>query len=362
MAPIAEAYPGIAVLRLLSVTGTHAASAGGHVHYLAERLPPVLAAHQAWPAPTRPWRGELDEDPLRQPWAVVGAPASDLAWASAHLGPLVTATQVRTWNLSAVWQLASKERIAWLKCVPSFSAHEPALLRALAEHPVPHVIASDGHRELLEPMPGVDGYAASVLEALELIDVLVALQVWSAGELDALAATGVPERRLGPLVEAATKVVRRCAPKDRELARLLETVDARIAAIERCGLPDVLVHGDAHPGNARIGGDAGPGIWFDWGDASIGHPLLDLAVTARAPAERRDQLVAHWLGRWRAAVPGCDPDRAWALLRPIAALADAVTYQGFLDRIEPNERCYHRDDVLPCLRRAAAYAAEERMD
>ena len=57
-------------------------------------------------------------------------------------------------------------------------------------------------------------------------------------------------------------------------------------------------------------------------------------------------------------MPGSDPHRAWALLRPLAALGDAVVYQGFLDQIEQSERIYHLEDVLPCLERAAALAAE----
>jgi len=36
--------------------------------------------------------------------------------------------------------------------------------------------------------------------------------------------------------------------------RRLGELPARLARIERCGLPDTLVHGDLHPGNTRIGG------------------------------------------------------------------------------------------------------------
>ena len=40
-----------------------------------------------------------------------------------------------------------------------------------------------------------------------------------------------------------------------------------------CGLPDALVHGDAHPGNA-IGSQHGT-VLLDWGDSFIGHPAFD---------------------------------------------------------------------------------------
>ena len=58
--------------------------------------------------------------------------------------------------------------------------------------------------------------------------------------------------------------------------------------------------------------------------------------------------------------PGSDPDRAWPLVRPLAALGDAVVYQGFLDGIEQSERIYHEDDVEPCLERAGELAGGAR--
>ena len=53
-------------------------------------------------------------------------------------------------------------------------------------------------------------------------------------------------------------------------------------------------------------------------------------------------------------MPGCDPDRAAALLAPVAALRQALIYRTFLDGIEPDERVYHANDPGTWLRRAAA--------
>ena len=58
-----------------------------------------------------------------------------------------------------------------------------------------------------------------------------------------------------------------------------------------------------------------------------------------------DRLVAAWSARWRASVPGCDPDRALALLRPVVALRSAAIYADFLAGIEPSEHPYHKPDV-----------------
>ena len=52
----------------------------------------------------------------------------------------------------------------------------------------------------------------------------------------------------------------------------------------------------------------------------------------------------------RVAVVGGD-QREWEV---IAALRQAVIYQGFLDAIEPSERIYHEQDPAEWLRRAVS--------
>jgi phosphotransferase family enzyme len=357
--PIVTALPGLAVLRLLDGTPAPGSNAGGDVTYLAEWLPPRLAPQPQVTWQVRPWHGSLHDDALRLPWAVPGGPAADLEWASALVERTGPPTQYRTWNLSAIWSIPTTNGLVWVKSLPPFCVHESVILARLAAHPVPRLLASSGHRELLEDLPGENGYDATHAEHCALIDELVKLQRATATTTSELLAAGVPDRRWPALLRAATDVVERVLPSNRALAQLLETADRRIAAIEACGLPDVLVHGDAHPGNARIGPGTGRGIWFDWGDARVGHPLLDLAVLERPETRGRDALVTHWLDAWRDAVPGSDPHRAWTLVRPLAALGDAVVYQCFLDQIEPSERIYHRDDVVPCLLRAAACGEDQ---
>jgi aminoglycoside phosphotransferase (APT) family kinase protein len=132
------------------------------------------------------------------------------------------------------------------------------------------------------------------------------------------------------------------------------TLPARLAALDACGLPATLVHGDLHPGNWI--GDGERLALVDWGDSGIGHPLLDtLAFLSRVPAgpvrERlRDILVSQWAQRF----PDADPLRAMELVEPVAALRAATIYQTFLDGIEDSERGYHVDDVPAMLRRALA--------
>jgi hypothetical protein len=352
MEPVARRFPELDVLRLLDVRSMPGALGGGDVTYLAEpRSRDALDG-----VALSPWPGVLEDDALRMPWAMPGGPALDTGWAAAHLDAPGRPFQHRTWNLSAIWSIPTRTSRAWLKCIPAFFRHEPAVLEVLSGHRVPRLLATDRHRLLLDELPGIDGYAATLAERRALVTQLVGLQHWSIERVDDLLARGVPDRRWPALIEASRALGERLAPGDAGLWRLLDSAGDRVAAIDRCGLPDVLVHGDAHPGNARIG--EGAGIWFDWGDARIGHPLCDVAVLDRPRTTHADELTRYWLDRWAAAVPGSDPHRAWPLVRPLAALGSALVYQGFLDGIERSERIYHEGDVAPCLRQAVAYAEQ----
>ena len=354
---------------------------GGEVTLLAQldgAAPPGLA----------PVEGvDMSPHPLRAPYANPGGPARSLAWATAALAEAgwsgVTTTQIRTWNLSAVWRLDEPEgarldepegaRRAWLKQVPAFFRHEAAVVRWLGEA-VPGaapclISAGEEGRILLADAPGVDGWDASPAQREEIAAVSHRIQLASIGALDTLVAEGVPDRR-GPRLgrwirERLTPW--RPAPGEAvpDVARLLDDMDARIAAAAECGLPDTLVHGDLHRGNTRLGG--GTPVVIDWGDSTVGSPVADIIrltggadgdadiarLSGGADGATSAALVGSWAARWREAVPGCDPERAVALWRPVAELYLGAVYAAFVDGIEPSEHPYHAGDVAPSLRRAA---------
>src|SRR5205823_4141786 len=113
------------------------------------------------------------------------------------------------------------------------------------------------------------------------------------------------------------------------------------------------------PGNVR--GRPGRFSVLDWGDAVIGNPILDrLRFCDWLSDVDRPTVELAWLHRWQEAVSGCEPDRAATLLRPVAPLLGAVTYQRFLDLIEPDEHPYHAPDPLACLLAADRLARRER--
>ncbi len=213
---------------------------------------------------------------------------------------------------------------------------------------MPRLLAAEGHRMLLQDLPGRDGYEATPDEYLKGLSLLVDMQAASADGIDGYLAAGVPDCRWGALRPAAERVVALYRPDDEDLADLLAGWQERVQEISSVGLPDVLVHGDAHPGNLRVATD--PPIWFDWGDSFIGHPLLELAVLGRDGTWA--DLLGPWLELWRRHFPRSDLERAWRLVHPLAELRSAVLYQRFLDAIEPSERVFHAGDPPAALARA----------
>jgi hypothetical protein len=349
----------VSVLRLLSAERDR--PHGGRVTYLAQ------TPHA--PGVVEPVSLDLADHPARAPYARPGGPAASLRWAAGALrglgrGPVTGAAQQRTWNLSAIWRLDTPAGPVWLKEVPRFFAHEPRVLRWLASrgfaHRVPPLLAADGGRLLLDHVPGEDLYDAGPAVRAGIAADTHAVQVAAAEDLDGLRSAGVPDRRAPVLLDALTALVGRQEVADPRLAALVDTLPARLSDVAACGVPDTLVHGDLHPGNVRgepaeAATPRGRRVLIDWGDACLGHPAFDiLRLVEGLPDAEAARLLGDWSHRWRAGRPGSDPERAVALLRPVAALRNAAAYADFLAHIEPAEHPYHAHDVPDWLARAAA--------
>lgn len=349
----------VTILRLLA-SETGWGTAGGGVTYLAEVSAPPARRLE-------PWTGDdpMAEHPLRLPWMRPGGPVEDIAWADEALTAAGRprngqAVQVKTWNLSSVWRLPTADGPVWLKVVPPFFAHEGAMLQRMRSADVPPLIATEGHRLLLEDVPGADHWGAELPVLERVVSMLVPLQAEWASRVGELEEIGAPDWRVSAFVPAAERlvgVVDGLTDDERvALHRMVDDLPGLFAAVGECGVPDSFVHGDFHPGNTR-GSDApdGRSVILDWGDCGIGNPLLDQAATlASVRDDQREPLRAHWARLWRDAVPGCDPERAAELLGPVRGFRQALIYQVFLDAIEPSERVYHSGDPAHWLRAALA--------
>jgi hypothetical protein len=347
----------VTVLRLLRTA--RPVPHGGAVTYLAQvDAPPAVALS---PVDLDPAETDPAGHPLRAPWAAPGGPAASVAWAAGELARLglagaVVAVQQRTWNLSAIWRLDAapdaangvRGPVAWLKQVPPFFAHEPAVLRwlgAVAPGTAPQLLAAGARgRSLLAHVPGDDWYEAEPADRHLIAADAHRIQTCSVAEVDALVAAGVPDRRGERLLRLLRGVAARHGNGVPGLAALVDTLPDRLADVAACGVPDALVHGDLHPGNVRVAGERR--VLVDWGDSCVGHPGFDiLGLAEGVPAGDADALVDAWARRWRAEAPGSDPARAVALLRPVAALRAAAVYADFVANIEPSERPFHAADV-----------------
>jgi len=348
------------VLRILS-SPRHVPPFGGRVEYLAEVEIIPRVTMEAWEG-----SDPLVDEALRLPYARPGGPQKDLEWARRILdgtGIRLTAppAQVRTWNLSSIWRLATDAGRVWLKSTPPFCAHEGAIMSCLSPEVVPQVLGFESGRVLLSDVAGVDQYEASDDALLEMIDKLVGLQIEWIHRTDELVSLGARDWRPGVFLPAVRRVYdlyadRLDAGERRAVDRLLANFESRFAQLAACGVVDTLVHGDFHSGNVR--GMPGAFRLLDWGDCAVGHPLIDeLAFFERRDGAQAAVLHAAWLDRWRRHASDSDPEQAAMLLRPLTPLKGAVVYQDFLDGIEPDERRYHEDDPLASLRSAAKTAA-----
>ncbi len=343
----------VTILRLLNAE--RARMPGGRVTYLAEVDHAVDCA---------PCDVVLDDHPLRAAYADVGGPAADLDWARAvlarhRLSLAAPAVQVKTWNLSSLWRLPlDGNGAAWLKVVPHFFRHEGALIDALGSSaPVPRLLGHAPGRLVMQNIPGTDLFDATHAQRIAMLDALVALQSAWASRTSELLAMGVADWRATALHAAIERAFERTrhelSPAEaRSIDRFVDRLDARFRELAACGIAETLVHGDYHPGNVR--GAATDLTILDWGDAGVGHPLLDVpAFMDRAPTGSAASLRDHWIAAWRTVHPSSDPARAWATIAPIAAARKAVIYLGFLDNIEPSEHPYHRDDPRECMQQVA---------
>lgn len=345
----------VTVLRLIGWPAD--SRAGGQVSYLAEVAGVATV-------PLSPWAGDpLADHPLRQAWARPGGPSELLAWAEDRLsrqGVAVTepAGQIKSWNLSALWRLSTTKGVVWLKCVPDFFGHEGAVIDAVGPPLAPRLLAFESGRILMAEIDGEDHHDATGDVLLPMIDLLTAEQARWVGRTDELSTLGLPDRRLGTIPPrirqvAETYADQLTAPERRHLTALVDELPQRMAALDDCGIPDTLVHGDFHPGNVR--GTPGHYVILDWGDSAVGHPLTDeLAFTRRLGPADRAAASRRFAQAWRALVPGCDTDRAVELLAPVTALIAATQYADFVAAIEPDEHVYHAADVPEMLRQACA--------
>jgi aminoglycoside phosphotransferase (APT) family kinase protein len=289
---------------------------------------------------------------LRAPWAREGWLAEASEWIEASLAAHGRASsgpveQVRSWSLSSVLRVPTTEGAVFFKAtaaLPLFVV-EGRVMQGLARlHPknVPEPVAVDMSRRwlLLDDVGPALGWSAPVEQRMAALSVFGHLQVASAKQVDALLAMGCVDRRPEWLARETRKLLADenaiAGLEADELARL-RALEPRLVAlcqhIARGPVPSTVVHGDLHLGN--VAERDGSLVFFDWSDAGVAHPFLDLIdVTREEDSALRARLRDAYLAVWAGDGSSEELLELWAMAAPLASLNQAVSYRYICANVE----------------------------
>jgi hypothetical protein len=241
-------------------------------------------------------------------------------------------------SLSEILRIPTDGGDVWLKAAPGVFAGEGARVAATARigavAAVPTVLAHTDDWWLSEPFPPARGRPEH-----DPLQALAAIQVASIPHLGELRRHGFRQHRLSAVAAELAGTVGRADLLGPDLAATLTSrvheVTATCQRLDDLDLPSTVVHGDFHAANMHWVGDR----WFvyDWTDAFIGHPVLDLALPlAEDRRQHRAARAANYAAAWSGVLP---PGSAAAALR-YAAVAGAAhqlgNYRRIIDAIDPD--------------------------
>jgi hypothetical protein len=260
-------------------------------------------------------------------------------------------------GISAVLRAPTNRGDLFLKAVfPPFHA-EPILTRLLAERfpaSIPPVVAVEPDEGWLlvgdigsawvEEVPERDRPAALGRGAAALVGIQRAFAADGAARRMLLEA-GAPHR---PLSSLAAQVAEAIGPmgmgvgdplEPTRAARVIAGVEAAVMAVEAIGLPESVVHGDFHSGNAAVVEDRI--VIIDWSDAAIGNPAVDLITWIAWSRDRPheiDAAIDGWIEAWSTAV---DAGALRGVIDDVLVVGSAyqiVSYDGIRRNLEPATR------------------------
>lgn len=303
------------------------------------------------------WIGRRELGPTigDPPWSVAGWYERAAHWMVERMAELRTPAfdpprVVYLWGISVILRAPSSLGPMFLKSsAPVFGreAAVTALLAAATPDLVTHVAAVEPDENWLlmrdhgEHTLG-DGQPETWAPGL---DIHARVQAAWAGREQELIDAGAPVRSLVALAEAlptfadVEPLATELTGDDRSAWNdsMGTFVDA-CARLDALGPAPTLVHGDLHAWNVADTPD-GPRI-FDWTDAAISHPFVDLAVYATRPDDLalrhafRDRYLAHWAAQLSAA----DLKEAGELAIVVGSLYQVDSYIRLLSSLDPDDR------------------------
>jgi hypothetical protein len=296
-----------------------------------------------------------DVPPERPPWARPGWLPGVRTWVEAEVarlqGSVVGIEQVKHWSISSVLRVDTDGPDLYFK-VPArlpYFVEEATVTTRLAERfpehiPMPVAIEPKAGWLLLRQFDELFPFRAPLDVHREALRRFAALQRRSAELTSELLGDGCLDRRLDVLEtqvdslvnddEAVARLTSEEVGDLRRLAPALKKTCRRLAAV---GLPPTLVHGDLHMLNvARLEGSL---VYFDWSDACVAHPFIDLlSFLSEKDESKRAALLEAYLEPWQGVVPAEKLEEAVALAAVVIPLHHAVSYQHIVAGLEPDAK------------------------
>jgi hypothetical protein len=250
--------------------------------------------------------------------------------------------QHQLWGLSVVLRARSAVGDVFFKSSAEIFRQEAAVTQALATRMpdlTPEVITADGTRGWLLMRDLAAGELGQQDESLwhEGIAALAAIQQQWLGRTEELIALGLPVRTLTDLAVQIHELTQDAALlgqmssvlRDEWLATVPALLDS-VRRLDEIGPGPALVHGDFHPWNVTLGAD-GTRV-FDWTDAAVSHPFVDLAtfVFRTRDVSVRRRLLDAWVAAWSELGPDETVREAASLGLVVGALYQVQTYRLLL--------------------------------
>ncbi len=298
-------------------------------------------------------RGDVPEQ--RPPWARPGWLAGVRAWIDAEAARLhrtvVAIEQVKHWSISSVLRVETDGPDLYFK-VPArlpYFVEEGMVTARLADRfpdhvPMPLAVEPEAGWLLLEQFDELFPFRAPLDVHREALRRFAGLQRRSAELTDELLADGCLDRRLdvletqiAPLVSDPEAIAGLTSDEVKELRQLAPALEECCRRLAAAGLPSTLVHGDLHMFNvARRNGAL---VYFDWSDACIAHPFIDLlSLLSEDDESNRAALLDAYLEPWAGAVTAERLQEAVALAAVVIPLHHAVSYQHIVAGLEPDAK------------------------
>ena len=290
---------------------------------------------------------------VRTPWARDGWLAEATEWIGESLAALGRPAtdeieEVRSWCLSCVLRVSTADGAVFFKAtadLPLF-VDEGRVVRGLSQlYPVnvprPLAIDSDRRWMLLDDHGPELDWDAPLDVREEVLRLFSVMQVESTRHVDELLAIGCIDRRPAWLSTQVDELIADDAAvavlEDAEIERLRSLGPHLRLLCQRLAdgaLPDGLVHGDLHLSNVAMRNEQY--VFFDWSDACVANPLLDMLDVIREENERvRDAMRDLYLSAWVGFAPYGTLLELWRLAEPFAALNQAISYRSILANAEP---------------------------